>query len=155
MTSSHGRIESINTSRGGVPKTAVGEAHVSPEGVEGDRQRLLLFHGGPKRAVSLYSLDLIRALQDEGHPIATGTAGENLTVSGLDWAAVAPGRELRIGPVHLVITAYASPCIQIRESFQQGAYARIAHKRHPGWSRVYAQVLTGGRVRVGDAVTLS
>jgi len=33
----------------------------------------------------------IEALQNEGHPIAFGSTGENLTVSGIDWQRVVPG----------------------------------------------------------------
>ena len=66
-------MESINVSRGGVPKTSVFEALVTEHGVDGDRQHDLRHHGGPDRAVSLFSLELIQALQREGHPIAAGT----------------------------------------------------------------------------------
>jgi MOSC domain-containing protein YiiM len=89
------RLESINASRGGVPKRSMFEALITEAGVDGDRQRDLRFHGGPDRAIVLYSLDLIRALQREGHSITAGTAGENLTVSGLEWAAMAPGSGAR------------------------------------------------------------
>jgi MOSC domain-containing protein YiiM len=98
VESSAGRLESINSSGGGVPKTALFEAHITADGINGDVQRDLRYHGGPDRAVSIFSLELIRALQAEGHPIAAGTAGENLTVSGVDWALMTPGRELQIGP---------------------------------------------------------
>ena len=77
-----GRVVSVNVSSGGVPKLPVDRARVSPEGVEGDRQRFLQYHGGPERAVSIYSLDLIEALRNEGHPIGIGTTGENLTLAG-------------------------------------------------------------------------
>ena len=149
-----GRLESINSSYGGVPKTALFEAHITADGIDGDVQRDLRYHGGPDRAVSIFSLELIRALQAEGHPIAAGTAGENLTVSGVDWALMTPGRELQIGPVRLVITAYASPCEKIRRSFADDHFSRISQKVHPGWSRVYTRVLTGGTVRPGDPVEL-
>jgi MOSC domain-containing protein YiiM len=149
-----GRIESINTSRGGVPKESVFEAFVDERGLDGDRQRHRLFHGGRDRAVVLFSLEVIRALQHEGHPIATGTTGENLTLSGLDWRAVAPGAELAIGEVRLRITKYTSPCDQIAESFQRGDFSRISQKRHPGWSRVCARVLVEGLIRVGDPVAV-
>src|SRR6184192_3034445 len=104
-----GRIESINVSRGGVPKMPVFEALVTVGGIDGDRQRDPRFHGGPERAVVLFSLDVIRALQREGHPIAIGTAGENLTISGIEWRAVIPGTAIAIGDVRLHITKYASP----------------------------------------------
>jgi MOSC domain-containing protein YiiM len=150
-----GRIESINTSRGGVPKQPVFKAFVTTMGVDGDRQRDRRFHGGPDRAVVVYSLDVIAALQVEGHPIAVGTTGENLTVSGITWTAVAPGVELTIGEVRLHITKYASPCHKIRESFTDADESRIAQKTHPGWSRVCARVLSEGLIRVGDPVQLS
>jgi MOSC domain-containing protein YiiM len=149
-----GRVESINTSRGGVPKTSAFEALVTEYGLDGDRQRDRRFHGGPDRAIVLYSLEVIRALQDEGHPITVGSTGENLTLSGLDWTAVAPGAELRIGDAHLLITKYASPCENIAPSFLDSDFTRISQKRHPGWSRVCARVLAGGIVRMGEAVAL-
>lgn len=149
-----GRVASINVSAGGVPKTAVGEAAVTEAGVAGDRQRDRLHHGGPDRAVSLFSLEAIEALRREGHPIDTGTTGENLTVAGLDWGAVVPGAEIRVGPVRLRITAYAMPCSNIAGSFAGGGFTRISQKLHPGWSRVYARVLAGGVVRVGDRAEL-
>ena len=92
-----GAVESVNTSSGGVPKAGVFEALITEHGVGGDHQNDARYHGGPDRAVVLFSLDVIRDLQSEGHPIGAGTAGENLTVSGLDWAAIVPGTTLPIG----------------------------------------------------------
>ena|SRR5687768_7273147 len=154
MADSQGRVESINTSRGGVPKTPVFEALVTIEGIVGDVQRDLRYHGGPDRAVSIYSLNLIMELQREGHPIAAGTAGENLTISGVDLSVAVPGREIQVGEVRLAITRYASPCENIRHSFADEDFTRISQKVHPGWSRVYARVLTAGTIRPGDPVRL-
>ena len=149
-----GRIESINSSRGGVPKTSLFEALVTERGLDGDRQRDLRHHGGPDRAVVLFSLDVIRALQREGHPVAAGATGENLTISGIDWTAVVPGVEVRIGEVVLHITRYTSPCEKIAGAFLAGDFTRISQKLHAGWSRVCARVTAGGIVRMGDPVTL-
>jgi MOSC domain-containing protein YiiM len=149
-----GRLDSINISNGGVPKLPTAEAAITAAGVAGDRQLDLRFHGGPMRAVSLFSAERIAAMQAEGHSIAPGTTGENLTVSGLDWSLVLPGACLEIAEVRLEITAYAAPCSNISGSFAGGDIARISQKRNPGWSRVYARVLTPGHVRVGDTVTL-
>ena len=128
------------------------EATVTESGIDGDGQRDLKFHGGPERAISVYSIELIRALQAEGHPIAPGLVGENLTVSGVDWAAITPGAEIRIGGVRLLVTRYAAPCTNIRGAFAGEDFTRISHKRHPGWSRVYTRVLQGGTIRAGDTV---
>ncbi len=144
--SREGRVVSVNVSPGGVPKLPVDRARVSPAGVEGDRQRFLQYHGGPERAVSIYSLDLIDALRKEGHPIGIGTTGENLTLVGLDWSLVVPGTRLRIGETEVEITAYAPPCRTIAGSFIGRRMARISEVRNRGWSRVYAKVQVSGEV---------
>ena len=150
-----GRLESINLSRGGVPKASAFEALITGHGLDGDHQRDTYYHGGPDRAVVLFSLDVIRALQREGHPIAIGTTGENLTISRLDWGAVAPGAEIAIGDVRLHVTKFASPCDKIAGSLAGGEIARLSQKAHPGWSRVCARVIAEGLVRMGDTVELA
>src|SRR5690606_25009264 len=121
------------------------------EGVRGDKQRDRRFHGGPTRAVSLFSQERIEALQAEGHPIRAGSTGENLTLSGLDWGSIQVGDRLRIGDwVELEVTGYASPCSNIAESFAGEEFKRISQKLHPGWSRLYTRVLSEGEVRPGD-----
>ena len=130
------------------------EGLVTETGLDGDRQQDPRFHGGPDRAIVLFSLDLITALQREGHPIGAGAAGENLTLSGLDWDTLVPGTELQIGEVRLRITKYTSPCEKIAYAFAAGAYTRISQKLRPGWSRLSARVLAGGLVTLGDAVQI-
>jgi MOSC domain-containing protein YiiM len=152
--SPRGRLDSINVSRGGVPKRPTPEAAITTDGVEGDRQRDRRYHGGPDRAVTLFSAERIAAMQTEGHSIAPGTTGENLTVSGIDWTRATPGARLEIGEVRLEITRYAAPCANIAGSFTGGDIARVAQKVNPGWSRVCARVLVPGRVRIGDTATL-
>jgi MOSC domain-containing protein YiiM len=149
-----GKVVSINRSDGGVPKRPVAECRVTEKGLEGDRQRDLHFHGGPNRAVCLFSLEKIEALRREGHPIAPGTIGENLTVSGLDWSLMVPDAELEIGDVLLQLTKFAAPCTNIAGSFRDGDFSRVAQKIHPGWSRLCARVVKTGIVRVGDTIRL-
>ena len=149
------RVARLNVSGGGVPKRPVERAVVGPLGVEGDRQANTEAHGGPERALCLYSLERIEALRAEGHSIGPGDAGENVTVAGLDWDAVAPGARLRLGAdVRIEITRYTSPCRKIAASFADGDSSRISQQRHPGWSRVYARVLAGGALAPGDPVQL-
>jgi len=154
MSGRDGVIVSINVSAGGVPKLPVPFARVGPTGVEGDKQRDLAHHGGADRAVCLYSLERIEALQREGHGVAPGTTGENLTIRGLDWDAVVPGVQLRTGDITLKITGYTSPCHNIRPSFADENSNRISHKLNPGWSRVYARVVGESLLRTGDAIAL-
>lgn len=150
-----GRIVQVSVSPGGVPKTPVPTARVTQQGVEGDAHRDTEHHGGPLRAVCIFPLEAIRALQAEGHPVTPGALGENVTVEGIDWAAVTPGAHLRLGDdVLLEITRYTSPCLNIRGAFKHGGYERVSQKRHPGWSRVYARVVRTGIIRPGDPVRL-
>lgn len=151
---SEGRLVSINVSDGGVPKLGRNACAITRAGLAGDRQRDLVHHGGAERAVTLFSQERIAELRREGHPIAAGTIGENLTVSGLDWPGLAPGMRLRVGVVLLELTRYASPCAKIGPSFVGEDFMRVAQKLNPGWSRLCARVLEEGVVHVGDPVTL-
>jgi MOSC domain-containing protein YiiM len=123
--------------------------------LEGDDQNDREHHGGPDRALCLYSLEHILALQAEGHPIFSGATGENLTLVGLDWAQVVPDARLRLGDeVVIEITRYTSPCPKIASSFTDGRFSRMAQEEHPGWSRLYARVLSPGAIQIGDQVHL-
>jgi MOSC domain-containing protein YiiM len=122
--------------------------------MEGDRQRDGRFHGGPDRALCIYSQERLDALVAEGHPIGRGAIGENVTVFGLPWGEVRPGVRLRIGGVEAEVTAYAAPCSKIAPAFLDEVFARVGQKLNPGWSRVYARVLVEGEIAVGDPVSL-
>lgn len=148
-----GYIFQLNCSDGGVPKRPVREAELTPTGLDCDRQAHLKIHGGPERALCLYALEQITALQDEGHPIYPGSIGENVTIVGLDWKTLAPGHRLALGDeVIIEISSYAGPCQTIRNSFMDGKFKRISQKKHPGDSRLYARVIKTGRLATGQKV---
>lgn len=148
-------VTHINISNGGVPKLPIERAVIGTLGVEGDRQANTEHHGGPERALCLFSLEKIEALQAEGHAIVPGGAGENVTITGLDWDDVAPGTQLRLGESVLIeITGYTAPCYKIEANFSAGDFNRINQKTNPGWSRAYAKVIEGGPLLPGDAVEL-
>jgi MOSC domain-containing protein YiiM len=152
--SGRGRVVQVNVSPGGLPKVAVPAARVTPLGLDGDGHRRRRLHGGPDRALCLFAHERIEALRAEGHPVAPGALGENLTVAGLDWAAVTPGDRFRVGlDVLIEVTGFTSPCASLRAAFRDGDGARVSQARHPGWSRVSARVLAPGEIRAGDAVT--
>jgi MOSC domain-containing protein YiiM len=105
-----GVIYQINVSRGGVPKLPVEEARVTRLGILGDGHDDKENHGGPLAALCLYSLEEIERLQAEGHPIAPGTTGENVTLAGVDWSVMTPGARLALGDeVVIELTDYAPP----------------------------------------------
>jgi len=148
-------VHQVSLSDGGVPKSAALCAQVTRDGLVGDRQRNRKYHGGPDRALCLFSLEVIEALRAEGHSIGPGSSGENLTLAGLDWFLMRPGDRLRIGEqVRLEMTSYTTPCRYNAQWFKGGDYERIDEEAHPGWSRLYARVLHEGTVRPGDRVVV-
>lgn len=148
-----GRIFQLNTSPGGVPKLPLREAMVGELGLEGDGHSFPDIHGGPERALCLFSLERILELQAEGHPIFPGAAGENITIVGLEWDKLQPGHRLALGnEVQIEITRYTTPCNSMEPSFLDGNYARLSQKANPGYSRVYAKVLQTGRLVIGQHV---
>jgi MOSC domain-containing protein YiiM len=145
------RLFQINLSNGGVPKRAVAQVWVGRLGLAGDAHNDPQHHGGEERAVCLYSLERILALQTEGHPIYPGAVGENLTLHEVDWEQLREGSLFRFeGGVELVLTRPTTPCQTIAAAFRDGAISRILQQKNPGWSRWYARVLMEGELRVGE-----
>lgn len=149
--SQHGTVVQLSTSDGGVPKTPVLVADVGIRGLLGDRQDNRKHHGRPFQALCLWSAEVIDALAAEGHPVRAGAAGENITVSGIDWETLRPGVRLLIGEVSCELSAWAVPCRK-NDRWFTGRSDRIDHDLHPGWSRAYAWVLEPGTISTGDTV---
>lgn len=150
-----GLVAGVHTSRGGVPKRPVDRDTISLRGLAGDRQKERRHHGRLWQAVSLWSTEVIDALRREGHDVAPGAAGENLTLSGIDWSTFRPGARLRVGPDALLeVTSWAAPCRTIGHCFTGREFGRIDHDRRPGWARAYAAVLADGEVAPGDDAVL-
>jgi MOSC domain-containing protein YiiM len=148
------RVHGLYVSDGGVPKLPVEQAAVTSDGLAGDRQRDLRFHGGPDRAVCL--LDVIERLRAEGHPIEPGSTGENVTLADVDWSTVALGSTFRFeSGVELEAVSHAVPCGNIKGSFRDGDISRLSAKTCPGSSRLYARVLAGGVLRPGEQLTIT
>jgi len=151
------RVFQISTSEGGVPKRGVPEAFITTNGLEGDAALHPKIHGGPERAVCIYSLERIHLLQEEGHPVFPGAVGENLTLSGIDWREMILDAVLKIGGEEgprLQLVQAVSPCNTIAAYFKDGAFKRIDEERRPGWARWYARVIQEGLVRTGDSVRM-
>jgi len=140
-----GSITQLSCSSGGVPKTAMESALIDTGGVVGDVQAARRHH---------YSADVIAGLRDEGHSIAAGSAGENLTLTGVDWSLLRGGLVIEAGTVRMRLSAPAVPCSKNRQWFSDGDFSRMHHDVHPGWSRWYASVLQGGELRAGDKITI-
>lgn len=146
-------ILQLSRSGGGVPKLPILSARVSELGIEGDAHNDTKNHGGPERALCLYAIEIIEALAAEGHAVAAGATGENITTRGLDWNLVVPGARLRLGSeVVIEVTRYTTPCYKNARWFIEGDFNRMHQNLFPGWSRAYARVLHGGDLHPGDPV---
>lgn len=156
--SAAGVLDHVHSSNGGVPKRPLADAAIGYRGIDGDRQRKRKHHGRVWQALCLWSSDVIAELAAEGHPVGPGTAGENLTLSRIDWSTMRPGARLEFGhgdgPI-IETTDYAEPCSTIAGSFRERDVRRIDADRRPGTSRIYAKVLRDGIVHPGDIVSVS
>ena len=138
----------------GIDKRPVsGRVEVGGLGLEGDHILSRKHHGGPDQAVYLYSLDDYAAFAEVvGGLPAPGRFGENLTVSGLESAAVRIGARLSIGGVLLEVTAPRIPCATFAAHMGDAGFVKVfRNMRRPG---LYARVLKPGEVGVGDTVTV-
>ncbi len=149
-----GTVAQLNVSDGGVPKRPVESVEIGDRGLAGDRQASRKHHGRPLQALCLWSSELIDALRAEGHPIEAGSAGENVTISGVEWSTLRSGVQLLVGDVLAEVSAYATPCKKNAQWFAGGRFDRMAHDTHPGWSRLYAWVREPGTVTTGDRVVV-
>ncbi len=152
-TRAEGVVAQVSISDGGVPKVAVDRVDIGFGGIVGDVQATRVHHGRPWQALCLWSSEVIAAFAAQGHPLAPGTAGENVTISGLDWADVRPGVQMQLGTVRCEVLAFALPCSKNARWFSGGEYDVMHHERGPV-SRVYARVVAPGELHAGDAVVL-
>ena len=152
-----GIIVQVNVSQGGIPKHAIPSGELTPAGVAGDSWRYR-FHGGPKQAVLLITLEGIGELVAQGFPLHPGALGENLTTQGLDRHALRFGQRLQVGDATIELTKMRQPCATLNvygTGVQAAMYdARVAKgdPESPLWglSGFYASVVQPGTVRPGD-----
>ena len=150
-----GEVIQVSGSSGGLPKTPLLSARVDKSGVVGDRQASRQHHGAPFQALCLFSAEVIDQFSAQGHPITYGSAGENVTIRGTDWAQLRAGIDVQIGEVVCRLTAPAVPCSQNAPWFTDRDFTRLSHEKHPGHSRWYASVVTEGTINPGDSVHLA
>ena len=149
-----GSVHQISANNGGVPKLPIQQAMIGIRGIEGDRQQERKHHGRLWQAICLQSLEAIERMQAEGHSIAPGSAGENITVLGVDWATIRPNTRIRVGEALLEISLPAIPCRHNAQWFSDGDFMRMHHTKHPAETRWYATVIDPGPVATGDEIVV-
>lgn len=140
-----GRIAAICISEEkGTPKSSVPAATlVEGWGIRGDA------HGGNwHRQVSLLCLEKIEDFRSRGAQVDFGAFGENLVVEGYDFRELPVGSRFQCGEVLLEMTQIGKECHN---------HCRIYHSVGEcimPTQGVFAKVLHGGELRVGDCLTL-
>ncbi len=108
------------------------------------------------RQIHLIQEELFASLADQGHDVAAGQLGENVTTKGVDLLALPTGTVLRIGADAVVeLTGLRNPCLQI-DKFQDGLMRLLRFRDSAGnivrTAGVMGVVLAGGVVRPGDSI---
>jgi MOSC domain-containing protein YiiM len=142
----------------GLPKRAVPQLTITPDGVQGDfnRWRTEKANGDPDQAVLLLSEEILADLRTEGWPVQAGDLGENLTVAGLAPDSLQPGAQVQVGGVLLEVSKPCDPCTVLYTLPDVGldrgpAFLRALAGRR-GW---FGRVLQGGTVRAGMPVKVT
>ena len=130
----------------GTPKRNVGSGKlVEGRGLENDA------HAGDwHRQVSLLAIEQIETMKEKGLDIPPGGFAENLTTQGFDLDSVIVGSRLTIGEsVVLEITQIGKEC-----HTRCAIYHTVGDCIMPKQG-VFAKVITGGEVKVGDSIQRS
>jgi MOSC domain-containing protein YiiM len=126
--------------------TSVSEINVDVEaGLSGDHYS----KDGGKRQITLMQAEHIEAVEKMlDRSLDPGALRRNIVVSGINLLAFTD-RKFYLGEVLLEMTGHCYPCSRMEENIGPGGYN--AMRGHGG---ITAQVIEGGRLRVGDEVRL-
>jgi len=141
-----GVLIQVNVSPGGMPKLPVLQARVTVEGVEGDWQKNRKYHGGPDRAVCLFSTELYDRLRSLGIDLLPGSVGENFTTTGVDLQKLGKGDRLAVGGCIVEMTNVRVPCSSLKK-WDEDLPGLIV-----GFSGWVAKVVREGFVTAGDPI---
>jgi len=139
-----GTIVAVCTSKKkGIRKRNVGEAELKVDwGIVGDAHA-----DNWHRQVSLLALESIEKMRALGLNVGTGSFAENLTTQGMDLLALPIGSQVRVGgEVVLEITQHGKVCHDRCAIYHQVGDCVMPREG------IFAKVIQGGQVEVGDTV---
>jgi MOSC domain-containing protein YiiM len=122
--------------------------------LEGDEQADLSVHGGPDKAVCVYSADHFAYWREtlRRPELAAGAFGENFTVSGLDEGTVCLGDVFAVGTVLVEVSQPRGPCWKLGRKWERIDMPKLVLKAgKTGW---YFRVRQPGHVAAGEELRL-
>ncbi|WP_438318624.1 MOSC domain-containing protein [Sporosarcina sp. FA9] len=134
-------------------KETVEEAFLEKQGFIGDDVADLRFHGGPDRAVCVYSYEHYSFWEKEfGSPLPSSAFGENLLVANMLEQNVFIGDVFQIGEAVIQITQGRVPCHIINKRTSN----EVLLKRmvETGYTGYLCRVINEGMVRHDSEITL-
>ena len=143
------RVGSRKTTTGIFKEPLAGPVPATYLGLQGDAVCDSRHHGGRDQAVYLYSQEDYDFWSEElGQAVLPGTFGENLTVSGIDLAALCIGDVLQGERLVLQVTAPRIPCNTLAARMGDKTFV----KRFMGVARsgAYCRVIKEGEAGAGD-----
>lgn len=129
----------------GTRKKQVKEADLIKNfGIKGDA------HAGPwHRQVSFLSSESIDSARESGLDVAFGDFAENIATQGIDWKTIPIGTRVRLGDyVEVEITQIGKECHNKCAIYYQAGDCIMPKEG------IFARVLTGGKIRCGDTVSI-
>jgi len=115
---------------------------VAGEGIDGDHAR-----GRRRHVTILFGDDWADAIADLGREVDPSARRANVLVSGGSGAGWV-GRTMRMGPAEIEIEGVVAPCA-IMDRAADGLRRALSPSGRGG---IWGRVVSGGRVRVGDAL---
>ena len=168
------KLLSVNTARvesrliqGRAVVTAIGKRPVSGPvavatlGLDGDEQADLSVHGGQSKAVYAYPAlhypfwQTVRAQARVAAPddaLPFGALGENLTLDGLDEAALWIGDRLCLPDCELVVSEPRQPCFKFNAAMGFAQASSLMNQS--GYCGAYLAVRHPGTLQAGDQIEL-
>jgi len=139
----------------GIFKSAVtGPVHLASENLAGDSQADLKVHGGPDKAVCVYSAGHYPFWRQKlgVQECGPGWFGENFSVEGQTEVDVAIGDTYRIGTAVVQVSQPRAPCWKLGRRWSRLDMPKLVlQSGRTGW---YLRVIEAGDVESGDMFTL-
>ena len=130
----------------GIFKSTISEpAVVTKTGIIGDEQADLKVHGGPDKAICVYSLDHLPYWEKQiNKELAAGAFGENFSVTDVSESDVCIGDTFRCGDVTVQVSQPRQPCWKLARRW--GAKEIITLMQDNGKTGWYFRVLEEGNI---------